>query len=183
MSASLSNGPWSWKNYTDAGVNFGVAPLPSIDGNPAKPFIGVGAFAINAASPNKDLAKEFLENYVLTEEGITAWNANGGLGATANIAAGKAASANIQATLANAAVGIPMPSNPEMGAFWSSMGPALGNITSGAQDVKTGTRRRCQSASSGSDLSDRRGKNPPVSFAIGGRGICPNWRSRLWLSS
>ena len=29
--------------------------------------------------------------------------------------------------------GIPMPSNPEMGAFWSAMGPALTNITSGAQ--------------------------------------------------
>ncbi len=28
-----------------------------------------------------------------------------------------------------------MPSNPEMGAFWSAMGPALGNITSGAASV------------------------------------------------
>ena len=32
--------------------------------------------------------------------------------------------------------GVPMPSNPEMGAFWSAMGPALSNITSGTQDVK-----------------------------------------------
>lgn len=132
----IINGPWSWANYEQAGINFGVAPLPSVEGQPSKPFIGVGALAINAASPNKDLAKELIENYLLTDEGVAAWNANGMLGATANIKAGESSSANVQATLANAAVGIPMPSNPEMGAFWSAMGPALSNITSGAQDVK-----------------------------------------------
>jgi maltose/maltodextrin transport system substrate-binding protein len=132
----IINGPWSWANYEQAGVNFGVAPLPSVEGQPSKPFIGVGALAINAASPNKDLAVELIENYLLTDEGIAAWNANGMLGATANIAAGEAADANVQATLENAAIGVPMPSNPEMGAFWSAMGPALSNITSGAQEVK-----------------------------------------------
>jgi len=29
-----------------------------------------------------------------------------------------------------------MPSNPEMGAFWGAMGPALANITSGAATVE-----------------------------------------------
>ncbi len=132
----IINGPWSWANYEQAGINFGVAPLPSVDGQPSKPFIGVGALAINAASPNKDLAKELIENYLLTDEGVAAWNANGMLGATANIKAGESSSANVQATLANAAIGVPMPSNPEMGAFWSAMGPALSNITSGTQEVK-----------------------------------------------
>ena len=132
----IINGPWSWANYEQAGVNFGVAALPSVEGQASKPFIGVGALAINAASPNKDLAKELIENYLLTDDGVAAWNANGMLGATANIKAGESASDNVKATLANAAVGVPMPSNPEMGAFWSAMGPALSNITSGAQDVK-----------------------------------------------
>ena len=132
----IINGPWSWANYEQAGVNFGVAPLPSVEGQPSRPFIGVGALAINAASPNKDLAKELIENYLLTDEGVAAWNANGMLGATANIKAGESSSANVQATLENASIGVPMPSNPEMGAFWSAMGPALSNITSGAQDVK-----------------------------------------------
>lgn len=132
----IINGPWSWANYEQAGINFGVAALPSVDGQPSKPFIGVGALAINAASPNKDLAKELIENYLLTDDGVAAWNANGMLGATANIKAGDSSSDNVKATLANAAIGIPMPSNPEMGAFWSAMGPALSNITSGAQDVK-----------------------------------------------
>ena len=132
----IINGPWSWANYKQAGINFGVAPLPSINGQPSKPFIGVGAFAINAASPNQDLAKELIENYILTDDGVTAWNKGGLLGAVANIKAGAASDEFVKATLANAAIGVPMPSNPEMGAFWSAMQPALSNIATDAQDVK-----------------------------------------------
>lgn len=43
---------------------------------------------------------------------------------------------NIAATFENAQLGEPMPSVPAMGAFWSSMGPALQNITSGRQPVE-----------------------------------------------
>lgn len=96
------------------------------------------SFAINAASPNKELAIELLENYVLTDEGLATWNEGNLMGALADISAGETQSsdANIGATLANAAIGVPMPSNPEMGAFWSAMQPALGNITTGAQPVE-----------------------------------------------
>ena len=38
---------------------------------------------INAASPNKELAKEFLENYLLTDEGLEAVNKDKPLGAVA----------------------------------------------------------------------------------------------------
>lgn len=134
--AMVINGPWSWGSFKTSGIDFGVAPLPSVGGKPSIPFIGVTSFAINAASPNKDLAVELIENYILTDEGLTAWDANKNLGALADISVGEQQSAdpNIATTLANAAIGIPMPSNPEMGAFWSAMGPALGNITSGAQE-------------------------------------------------
>jgi maltose/maltodextrin transport system substrate-binding protein len=134
--AMVINGPWSWAAYEQAGINVGVGPLPSVAGQPSKPFIGVIALAINAASPNKDLAEELIENYILTDEGVAAWNANGALGAVANINAGAEANENVQATLANAAIGVPMPSNPEMGKFWDAMGPALSNITSGAASVE-----------------------------------------------
>ena len=43
---------------------------------------------------------------------------------------------NINATFKNAEMGEPMPSVPAMGAFWSSMAPALQNITSGRQSVE-----------------------------------------------
>ena len=132
--AMVINGPWSWAGYKGAGINIGVAPLPTVNGQVSPPFLGVPAFAVNAATPNKDLVIELLENYILTDEGLAHWNANGNLGALADISAGQAQEDPlVKATSANAANGIPMPSNPEMGAFWGAMGPALTNITTGVQ--------------------------------------------------
>lgn len=131
--AMVINGPWSWSNYEAAGIKIAVAPVPMVDGKPSPAFLGVYSAALNAASPNADLAVEFIENYMLTDEGLAAWNSANALGALADVSAGAAQTdPKVQATLANAATGVPMPSNPEMGAFWSAMQPALTNITTGA---------------------------------------------------
>jgi maltose/maltodextrin transport system substrate-binding protein len=136
--AMVLNGPWAWSGYKAAGIDIGVAPIPTVNGKVSPPFLGVYSAAVNAASPNTDLAIEFIENYMLTDEGLAAWNANGDLGALADISSGAAQNDPlVAATLANAATGIPMPSNPEMGAFWSAMQPALTSITTGAADPKT----------------------------------------------
>lgn len=135
--AMIINGPWSWAAYEAAGINIAVAPIPSVGGAESVPFLGVQALAINAASPNQDLAVELIESYILADEGLATWNENGALGVLVDKSAGSnQADPKIVATLANAAVGVPMPSNPEMGAFWSAMEPALGNITSGATTVE-----------------------------------------------
>ena len=135
--AMVINGPWSWAGYEGNGRNIAVAPIPSVNGQVSPAFIGVYSAAINAASPNQDLAVELLENYILTDDGLAAWNSASELGALADKSAGAAQTdPKVGATIANAASGIPMPSNPEMGAFWSAMGPALSNITSGAASVE-----------------------------------------------
>jgi maltose/maltodextrin transport system substrate-binding protein len=136
-SAMMISGPWAWSNIEKSGIDFGVAPIPGVDGEPGKPFVGVAAALLNAASPNKDLAVEFLENYLLQVEGLKTVNADVPLGAVANTAYMDELSANphIKATFENAQMGEPMPNVPEMGAFWSSMAAALTNITSGRQDV------------------------------------------------
>ena len=133
--AMVLNGPWAWPGLKDSGINFAVAPIPTVDGAEAPPFLGVQALAVNAATPNADLAVELLENYLLTDEGLATWNAGGALGALADTSAAAAQDdANITGMLEVAATGVPMPSNPEMGAFWAAMAPALTNITSGAQE-------------------------------------------------
>ncbi len=135
--AMVINGPWSWGGYEGNGRNIAVAPIPTVNGMTSPAFIGVYSAAINAASPNQDLVVELLENYILSDDGLATWNANSALGALADKSAGAAQTdPKVGATIANAATGIPMPSNPEMGAFWSAMGPALSNITSGAASVE-----------------------------------------------
>ncbi len=133
--AMMINGPWAWQNLRDNGINFGVAPIPAVAGQPSRPFVGVLGGMINAASPNKDLAVEFLENYVLTLDGLRAIDADVPLGAPASAAFFEElkGDSNIAGTLASAEAGEPMPNIPEMGRFWSAMEVALENLTSGRQ--------------------------------------------------
>ena len=133
--AMMINGPWSWENLQGAGINFGVAPIPTVDGNPAKPYVGVVGAMINRASPNKDLAMLYLESYMLTPEGLRSMNEILSIGTPANkeFFEERSSDPNIQATMVNAELGEPMPSVPEMARFWSAMESALQNITQGRQ--------------------------------------------------
>ncbi len=135
--ACIINGPWSWPNYDGAKVDFSVYKLPKLGGQPAKAFVGVTALAINAASPNKELATEFIENYLLTDEGLEAVNNDKALGVVAlnSFQAKLDKDPRIAQTKENAVNGEPMPSVPEMNKFWSSFETALKNVCSGRQGV------------------------------------------------
>ncbi|ABN74323.1 maltose/maltodextrin ABC transporter substrate-binding protein MalE [Actinobacillus pleuropneumoniae] len=132
------NGPWSWANIEKSGINYGVAVLPTLNGKASKPFVGVLSAAVNASSPNQDLAKEFLENHLLTDEGLTTVNKDAPLGAVAlkSFQEKLAKDPRIAATMANAENGEIMPNIPQMSRFWYSEKAAIGNATSGRQSVK-----------------------------------------------
>lgn len=132
------NGPWSWANIEKSGINYGVAVLPTLNGKASKPFVGVLSAAVNAASPNQDLAKEFLENHLLTDEGLATVNKDAPLGAVAlkSYQAKLATDPRIAATMQNAENGEIMPNIPQMSRFWYSEKAAIGNATTGRQSVK-----------------------------------------------
>jgi maltose/maltodextrin transport system substrate-binding protein len=130
--AMMINGPWAWSNLKQSGIDFAVATIPAIDGSPGKPFVGVLGAMLNQASPNKDLAVEFIENYVMSVEGLKTIDADVPLGVPANKAFYEELAKdneNIQAIMANVELGSPMPSIPAMGGFWSAMASALENMT------------------------------------------------------
>ncbi|MBQ3776395.1 MAG: maltose/maltodextrin ABC transporter substrate-binding protein MalE [Ruminobacter sp.] len=134
--ACIINGPWSWGQYSK--LNYSVNPIPTLKGNPGKPFVGVQGMTINQASPNKDLAKEFLLNYLLTDEGLDEMNKDKPLGAAAlkSYEAKLEKDPRIAVTMSNAKIGDPMPSVPEMNRFWSSLQTALKNATTGRQTLE-----------------------------------------------
>jgi maltose/maltodextrin transport system substrate-binding protein len=136
--AMTITGPWAWANLDKAKIDFGVAAIPSIGGKPSKPFVGVQGCMINQASTNKDVAVEFLENHMLTPAGLKLIDDDKAIGVPTSKAFFKQLSANprIKANMANVKVGILMPSNTEMGKFWSSMASALQNATQGRQQPK-----------------------------------------------
>ena len=136
--AMMINGPWSWDNLRKAKIDFGVAKIPTVDGKKAVPFVGVKGVMINKSSPNKDLAVEFIENYMLTVKGLKMINEAEPIGAPASKAyfAELKGDPNIQAIMDSAQDGTPMPNNPEMGRFWSAMVSSLGNVMEARQSPK-----------------------------------------------
>ncbi|MGY0216065.1 maltose/maltodextrin ABC transporter substrate-binding protein MalE [Endozoicomonadaceae bacterium StTr2] len=136
-SAMMITGPWAWDNLKESKVPYAVAPLPSINGEPARAFVGVWGATLNNASKNKDIAREFLENYLLTMDGLKTMNDDVPLGAVANKAFMEQLKEDprIAATYQNVQQGLVMPNVPEMGKFWAAMESALRNITSGRQGV------------------------------------------------
>ncbi len=135
--ATIIAGPWSWSNFDKLNMNYGVAPLPTINGKPAKAFVGVWGAMVNKASPNAAIAQEFMEKYVMTTEGLQTMNKDVPVGVAANKEYMKTMQADPRIAAAHQSVnqGQLMPSVPEMGRFWSSFTPSLENMITGRETV------------------------------------------------
>jgi maltose/maltodextrin transport system substrate-binding protein len=132
--ATMVNGPWAWANLRKSGVDFDLAPLPGVGGNPGKPFVGVLTAFINRSSPNADFAMQFLEKFVCTPDGLRAIDADAPLGVPAVKALADEMSAKdplIKGTYENILNGVVMPNIPQMGKLWSSMKAAFETATNG----------------------------------------------------
>jgi maltose/maltodextrin transport system substrate-binding protein len=132
--AMMVSGPWAWLELRKCGIDFDLAPLPGVGGKPGRPFVGVLSALINRSTPNGDLAVQFLEEYVCTEDGLRTIDADIAIGVPALKALAEELSAKnplIKLTYENALNGVVMPNVPQIGKFWSSMGAALQIATSG----------------------------------------------------
>lgn len=136
--AMMISGPWAWDNARRSKIDFGVAPIPSVDATPAKPFVGVLGCMISAPGKQKDVAREFIENHLLQIEQLKTISADIPLGTPANKAyyLELANDPNIRATMENARRGEPVPNIPEVGRFWTAIDAALEAITNGRQSPK-----------------------------------------------
>lgn len=136
--AMTINGPWAWVNLRRAGIDFGVARLPLLEGKPCVPFVGVKGIMVNRATRQRELCAELVEHHILSAQGVRRLNAAEPLGATASreVFRELSADARIRVIMDSAQDGIPTPSNPEMGRFWSAMKTALTNLTEGRQEAR-----------------------------------------------
>jgi maltose/maltodextrin transport system substrate-binding protein len=126
--AMTISGPWDWPNLTANRIDFGLAPLPGIGDSPGRPFIGVTVAYLNQASPNKDLAKQFLEQHLLTDDGLLAMNRMRPVGVPALISAyEKLAQDDLRVRQLKEALdlGQIMPNVPQMGLFFGAVGSAM----------------------------------------------------------
>ncbi len=137
--AMMISGPWAWSNLMKTGIDFGVAPVPGYSDHPAKPFVGVSAAYINRASSNQDLAVEFIEGFLTSEQGLTAMNDAKPIGIPSLTSlADKLVQDNPLLKEMKTCVeqGEVMPNIPEMGRFWTAVGSALQVATNGQAPVQ-----------------------------------------------
>jgi maltose/maltodextrin transport system substrate-binding protein len=141
--AMTISGPWSWPNLVKSGIDFALAPIPGLKGNVGQPFVGVSVAYLNSSSPNQDLAEEFLENYFLTEQGLTAADRAKPIGVPALISLYETM-AKDSALLAELKAGVDqgqiMPNVPQMGCFFSAFGTALQTATEGHASPEAASR-------------------------------------------
>ncbi len=146
--AMTISGPWAWSNLIRSGIDFGVAPMPGVNGQPGRPFVGVTVAYVNRTTPNKDLAKHFLEYYLLTDAASAAMNEVKPIGVPALISSyQQLQKRNRLMRELKVAVdhGIVMPNVPQMGRFFSSLGPALQIATQGRASPEEALREAAAS--------------------------------------
>ncbi|MGB7490342.1 MAG: extracellular solute-binding protein, partial [Thermoanaerobaculia bacterium] len=125
------SGPW-FLGEIDAGVDFGLAPLPTIDeaGSPMRPWMTVEGVYIGAPSQHKDEAYDFAK--FLTDKPAGVIMAVEGRQTPANTAvyddAKVAADPILQAFRKQVEVAVPMPNKAEMTMVWSPATTAMNVI-------------------------------------------------------
>lgn len=136
--AMVLSGPWSLDDYSEAGIDYSVRSF-SINGNRVRPYSTILAATINKTSASHNTAAEFIEQYLMSEAGLAAINADRPLGVPANIGYLEAfADDDTIIGLANVFYhSQPIPNLPEMGRYWSNMGPALTAVTEGRSTAQT----------------------------------------------
>lgn len=128
------SGPWNVSNFEGAGLNFGVTTLPALSGEstPAASFSGTRGMFVSAYSMNPEAAQVFAEFLISKEMQELRYEITGAL-PSIDIAVDSPYSIGFINQLNYA---FPMPSVPQMSAFWEAAGAASSNIWDGA-DVET----------------------------------------------
>ena len=130
------NGPWSWKEYTDAGIDLGLCPIPEIPGAGwPSPMVSYRGYAVTKACPDAEVAAARRLVEYLTGPDVQRAYAETMGSLPSLIALQEAADVQedpvLRDSMAQVRKGNRMPVVPEMRAIWDSMRPQLQNVMNG----------------------------------------------------
>lgn len=134
--AMMISGPWAWNNLRRSKTPFTISPLPSLHGQPCRPFVGVTGLVLAARSPNLHLAKKFIEEELYgTETQLSLFRPGGMRGVPADKTAMRQLYADplLRKQYQIIKEGQLMPNTPDVRLFWSTVGTALFNLGLGRQ--------------------------------------------------
>ncbi|HEH9409263.1 MULTISPECIES: extracellular solute-binding protein [Aeromonas] len=137
--AAVITGPWAFKPYQDAGVNYGVAPLPTLpNGEHMRSFLGVKGYSVSTYSTQKELAQQFIEFINQPEYAKIRFEKTGEIPPVKLLIDDPVIKGDekARAVAIQAGYAVPMPSVPEMQEVWTPSNSALQLSVTGKQDVK-----------------------------------------------
>lgn len=124
-------GPWKISEFSKAGMNYGIAPIPVFPGqkNPPTSFSGIRLAFVSAYSNIPELATEFAK--FLTSKPVLEkrFEMTAQIPPRNDIVIDDPLSNGI---MAQAEFATPMPTIPQMGTFWSAMNTAFASVWDGA---------------------------------------------------
>ncbi|WOO86435.1 extracellular solute-binding protein [Mollicutes bacterium LVI A0039] len=131
---AIINGPWALAGYAEAGINYGIAPIPSLTGKEDyAPLVGTKGLGINAYSSNVDAAQAFLTFLGTAENAQKFYDQT--LEVNPHTAISYEDGSNEAVILEATLKGTSMPTDPAFGKVWEPMADALKQIASG-EDVE-----------------------------------------------
>ena len=135
--AMIVNGPWSVSDYGKAGIDYGIATLPTTSGKPASPFVGVKTLMVSSKATNPALAVDILKWFDNKDNEIKQAVANKEIPANKLALADASVQAipEVKGFGAQVLNGVPLPNTPFMSALWDPVAKALEAIWTGKQSV------------------------------------------------
>lgn len=132
------DGPWAIGDIRASGINFGVAPIPSIDGKPSVSFSGIKAWYVNSYSKYPNAARLFAHFASTKEAQLLDFQLTGALPANKEAAADPSVTGDeiVAGFLEQFKNSQPMPSIPEMGSVWDPIKAAMATVWNEGKDPK-----------------------------------------------
>uniref|UniRef100_C5D6S6 Maltodextrin-binding protein n=1 Tax=Geobacillus sp. (strain WCH70) TaxID=471223 RepID=C5D6S6_GEOSW len=133
------DGPWAVAGHRDAGVNFGVIPLPKLEnGQTPTSFSGIRAFYVNAYTKYPNAASLFAKFATSEEMLLKRFEMTGQLPPVQSLLDNETIKNDeiASAFLEQAKYAVPMPNIPQMPMVWEPMASALTTIWNDGKDPK-----------------------------------------------
>lgn len=131
------NGPWAAAGYRDAGVNFGIAPLPKLDnGQYPTSFSGIKSYFVNAYTKYPEAASLFAKFASSREMQLKRFEMTRQVPTRLDLAEDPAVKNDpvVSGIMAQAQHATPMPNIPQMQYVWGPMASAFNLIWNNNED-------------------------------------------------
>ncbi|WP_243228241.1 sugar ABC transporter substrate-binding protein [Microbacterium sp. CIAB417] len=136
------NGNWQLGNVKDAAFEYGTTQFPAPEGGVSQVFPGGEGFAIGSKSKNPDLAWEFVEQMIMSQQGgESVFEFAGSIPLNSGAAGSEAVAADpfVQPFVTAAQATANWPNNPETSAMQKALGTAVSSVISGQSTAAEAT--------------------------------------------